>query len=476
MVLFFLGMAGNPLYAQIQQDVNDNNLHLDDSYRIPYSGAYRDFIIPAGAEGKYLFLKAQGGDGGTISYKSLNLAPGKGGQGATVSGGFKIGTGSNEIPVGATLRVIVAQAGASYENNGQSNHHCGGGGGGTGVLFLPPDISPQNADREDWIMLMVAGGGGGGFAAWGRKGTAGLPGDSREVGTSDNEWYSFSGDGDFKMCFIKTKDYPGLAGGSGGGTSYMLWSELCNKSSNNKRTGGDGAGDDDGFGGFQRQSDGRISPTGHHGGNDGPQDNNGGFGFGSGGAGYDKEPGGGGGYTGGNAGNFAGLSSKGITREPAGGGGSYVNTNYAIPGTFLKIKNGTTSNSKDGHVQYQFTNSPTVASMTKGRQFTNANSKNLLAFNDYTLRWQKDGNLVLYKGAFSAANAKWATGTEGQGKELVFQNDGNLVILDAGNQAIWATATADAQQNGKGGVSLTLTPFGALSILNTDGENIWSFY
>jgi hypothetical protein len=88
----------------------------------------------------------------------------------------------------------------------------------------------------------------------------------------------------------------------------------------------------------------------------------------------------------------------------------------------------------------------------------------------YTLFYQHDGNLVIYK---NGTQPIWATGTDGKapkslnfqsdgnivlygynpavawaanchnkaGKYLILQNDGNLVIYTARNRAIWATNT-----------------------------------
>jgi surface antigen len=57
----------------------------------------------------------------------------------------------------------------------------------------------------------------------------------------------------------------------------------------------------------------------------------------------------------------------------------------------------------------------------------------------YKLRFQSDGNLVL---ADKSEKALWATGTEGRGERLVMQADGNLVIYDSGNKPLWATNTS----------------------------------
>ena len=55
-----------------------------------------------------------------------------------------------------------------------------------------------------------------------------------------------------------------------------------------------------------------------------------------------------------------------------------------------------------------------------------------------TLKFQADGNLVVYYGA----RATWASGTNGRGGvRTTFQGDGNFVIYNAQNTALWATGT-----------------------------------
>lgn len=53
--------------------------------------------------------------------------------------------------------------------------------------------------------------------------------------------------------------------------------------------------------------------------------------------------------------------------------------------------------------------------------------------------FQKDGNLVIYS---SAGTVLWATGTNPGGSTLVVQNDGNVVVYSAGDQPLWSTKTA----------------------------------
>jgi hypothetical protein len=55
------------------------------------------------------------------------------------------------------------------------------------------------------------------------------------------------------------------------------------------------------------------------------------------------------------------------------------------------------------------------------------------------LKWQTDGNLVIY--CRNGGQAVWASGTNGLGRRFVFQKDGNLVIYDKGGRPLWASDT-----------------------------------
>lgn len=74
-------------------------------------------------------MATDGADGGAkIAASSANGKTWGGGQGATVSATFKIGTGSGEIPSGSTIRFLVGGKGGSIKSGG----NAGGGGGYTG--------------------------------------------------------------------------------------------------------------------------------------------------------------------------------------------------------------------------------------------------------------------------------------------------------------------------------------------------------
>ena len=78
---------------------------------------------------------------------------------------------------------------------------------------------------------------------------------------------------------------------------------------------------------------------------------------------------------------------------------------------------------------------------------------------------QGDGNLVEYQGA----SVVWASGTSGSGARAVMQDDGNLVIYDGGNTALWASDTS-----GNSGAYLNLSDSGALSVVSTTGSHLWA--
>jgi surface antigen len=84
----------------------------------------------------------------------------------------------------------------------------------------------------------------------------------------------------------------------------------------------------------------------------------------------------------------------------------------------------------------------------------------------YKLRFQSDGNLVL---ADKSEKALWATGTEGRGERLVMQADGNLVIYDSGNKPLWATNTS-----GNPGAFFAIQGDGNLVIYKADGKALWA--
>ncbi|MDD3772970.1 MAG: bulb-type lectin domain-containing protein [Weeksellaceae bacterium] len=85
----------------------------------------------------------------------------------------------------------------------------------------------------------------------------------------------------------------------------------------------------------------------------------------------------------------------------------------------------------------------------------------------YTLRFQEDGNLVLYK---NKTKPIWASQTSGrQTRSLIFQDDGNLVIYDANKNAVWSS-----NSHGKGGSYITLQNDGNLVIYTYQNKPVWA--
>ncbi|EJK46356.1 hypothetical protein THAOC_34979 [Thalassiosira oceanica] len=89
----------------------------------------------------------------------------------------------------------------------------------------------------------------------------------------------------------------------------------------------------------------------------------------------------------------------------------------------------------------------------------------------YQLRYQDDGNLVLYQRDQLPNRPIWASGTDGLGTGVArMQDDGNLVVYDARDppNALWSSET-----RGHYGAQLELNNNGSLVISDAD-ENVWS--
>jgi hypothetical protein len=78
---------------------------------------------------------------------------------------------------------------------------------------------------------------------------------------------------------------------------------------------------------------------------------------------------------------------------------------------------------------------------------------------------QNDGNLVVY----GPSGASWASGTAGQPGNLTMQGDGNVVLYEWNQQALWHTHTAD-----RSGALLVLGDDGNLVLYRPDGTALWS--
>lgn len=79
--------------------------------------------------------------------------------------------------------------------------------------------------------------------------------------------------------------------------------------------------------------------------------------------------------------------------------------------------------------------------------------------------FQKDGNAVIYDGNDKAL---WHTNTVGGDNKLVFRKDGNLVVYSKSNFPLWNSKSFD-----KGGVSLVFQDDRSLVIYNKSKKIIW---
>jgi len=86
---------------------------------------------------------------------------------------------------------------------------------------------------------------------------------------------------------------------------------------------------------------------------------------------------------------------------------------------------------------------------------------------NYKFIFQKDGNLVVYN---PKDKAVWSSNTHKNGAEfLAMQSDGNLVIYNKHSQPIWASNT-----HGNRGAVLAIQDDGNVVIYNANEKAIWS--
>jgi hypothetical protein len=88
---------------------------------------------------------------------------------------------------------------------------------------------------------------------------------------------------------------------------------------------------------------------------------------------------------------------------------------------------------------------------------------------NYMAAMQSDGNFVIYNIAYNRAVG--STGTMGRGiapRRLVFQNDGNVVVYDKNNLALWATSTFKPNES-----VFTMQDDGNLVLYDTSRNPIW---
>ena len=83
----------------------------------------------------------------------------------------------------------------------------------------------------------------------------------------------------------------------------------------------------------------------------------------------------------------------------------------------------------------------------------------------FRLTMQGDGNLVEYGGA----SVVWASGTNPSGARAVVQDDGNFVVYDSSDSALWASDTS-----GNPGAYLSLRDTGELSVVSATGSRLWA--
>ncbi|MCB9345656.1 MAG: ricin-type beta-trefoil lectin domain protein [Lewinellaceae bacterium] len=272
-----------------------------------YEGNYHDYVIPQTTD-QYIALTAIGGDGGSIRFKNVfEDITVSGGRGAFLKSYFKIGTASNNLKPGSTLRFMVGGSGESRQTAGSTG---AGGGGGTGIAY-------KEVGTQQWTLLMVAGGGGGAIydLIIGRISGGASPA------------YSQGEEGDGNGG-ISDPNQGGGAGAFGDDEQHTAGSSAIKYGQHAKAgwSGGPGAGE----------------PTGGDCVNTGPQ---GGWGFGAGGDGNYASgfAGGGGGYTGGdvNDGDY-----------PVTGGTCYLNT--SMENIFvLTFGQGTTTSPQSGYASLE---------------------------------------------------------------------------------------------------------------------------
>ena len=324
----------------------DNYLYTyNPSYPYEYmtSGHYQEVTIPSTTEASYLYLEVKGGDGGY----NLNH---NGGIGAVTKGMFEIGTGTNQISPGSTLRMIQGQHGRShYSGSGTIGEGSGGGGGGgSAVVLLPAGKTSWNSES---IVLMVAGGGGGG----GEK-QSGRPGNTEKNGLSGTSSHG----GDLNNGGLS--NYPGqstndASGGASMDRDAIFGNATCNSGYSNPS------------GAMKGWSTGGLGCK---------CECWGGYGFGSGGSG-NSAGGGGGGYSGGGGGEFDEYGG-------GGGGGSHVTSSINIENLSI-IGEGTTRSPSSGYIKYGLFNKKNIKfSYNTGKCIDDTgssinNGTNILSFN-----------------------------------------------------------------------------------------------
>ena len=287
--------------------------------------------------GGRIYLEGVGGDGGIKkNYREGPDLRAEGGQGAIIGAWFEIGHGTNQIPPGATLLLIIGEKG---QDEWAVTASQAGGGGGTGILFQPDPSSGYN-------LLIVAGGGGGGAADCCLIQIHGKPGEV--VQCVYNNGLPYNPYGSETYCYDDQTVYQDRYHCHQAGS---LWDDNSDASyfagSDHYPTPCECSGQM-GWPGSQRKKvrDNPVKPTG--GGMYGNCDDraSGGFGFGSGAPGKKNiatESSGGGGYT--------------VTSTS--GGGSYISPDFSTDeDEELYLERETTRNPEHGRVKYKIIPAP----------------------------------------------------------------------------------------------------------------------
>ncbi|MCB9276447.1 MAG: HYR domain-containing protein [Lewinellaceae bacterium] len=324
------GSTSDPNNGKIVYTVELSSLETGgDIIPIPYNGTYQDFTIPSDIDLNTvdaISLALRGGDGGSAKFNNQDngaSCSNKGGGGATIYADFRIGNSFDDLQPGGTLRFIVGQKGERVTTR---DYGGGGGGGGTGILYLPPNVTPSISEASTsfndntWRILAVAGGGGGGYVHECGGANAGEPGNNTSSGL-DGTGTNLSGEGG-ENGFPGTRD--AINYGSGGG--YLSYAATIPALEDEPMQGGAGI--------FEGGAGGTGQGTRLRGG----------YGYGGGGSGREGTFGGGGG-----GGGFSG--GGGGATNAGGGGGSWVSPT-AITST---IEKGDKDGSPDqGFAFYQF--------------------------------------------------------------------------------------------------------------------------
>lgn len=92
--------------------------------------------------------------------------------------------------------------------------------------------------------------------------------------------------------------------------------------------------------------------------------------------------------------------------------------------------------------------------------------------NKYSLEYQTDGNLVIYKSTGAGKQALWASNTNNKPAwRCVMQEDGNLVVYGSQNNALWASGVYGSQYAGS---KLIMQDDGNLVIYDKNDKSIWA--